>query len=164
MKRDKIAKRVVQAIALCSGLCGLMCVYLGARVAVDGVQDSDRLQKFALLLTFLGFGGIDIAVAWQALRRFGPNAIRNVVALVVFGLFAVMDMLLSPILDAPEESRVKPLLVLAILLLVFVLYRVLSGKLIELTGANKPSNGQNHGVDPCERAAYGDVGPKETDR
>jgi len=164
MKRDKIAKRGIQAIALCFGLYGLMCVYLGVCFAVDGVQDSDRLQAFAMFLMFLGFGGIGIAVAWQALRHFGPNAIRNVVALVIFGMFAVIDMLLSPILDAPEDSRIRPFLVLAALFFVFVLYRVLSGNLIELTGANEPSNGQNRGVGSCERAVCGDVGSKETDR
>ncbi len=164
MTRDKIAKRVVQAIALVFGLCGLMCVYLGTRVAVDGVQDSDRLRTFAMLLMFLGLGGIDIAIAWQALWRFGPNAIRNVVALAIFGMFPVIDTLLSPILDAPEDSRMKPLLVLAVLLFAFVLYRVLSGRLIELTGANESSSGQNRGVDPRARLGCGGVGPKETER
>lgn len=79
MKRDIAVKRMIQAVACGFGLLGLFAVSMGVCFAVDGIRNSDRSLLFFMPPFFLALGGIGIAIAWQALRRFGPTAIRNVV-------------------------------------------------------------------------------------
>ncbi len=153
MKRNAIAKFVVQAVALGFGLLGLIWVCIGLYAPVIGIRESDLFAMFFMTPMFLIVGGIVIAVAWQALRHFGPNAIKNVVALVILSAYAAV----STFLDRFEEiAREKEDLYFSamsvtLLLLAYLLYRVASKRLIEMTGTGAPNDGLNHATDPAGR-------------
>ncbi len=150
MKRNKITKFVVQAVALCFGLLGLIWIYLGIYAGVTGIRDSDRFVMFFMTPMFLIFGGIVTAVAWQALRHFGPTAIKNVVALVVLSGYTAVSTFLDRFEEAAREKGdlYFSALFFIPLLLAFVLYRALSRKLIELTEANASDNALSPATDP----------------
>jgi hypothetical protein len=150
MKRNTIAKLVVQAVALGFGLLGLTWVYCGIVFAVTGIRDSDPFTMFFMTPMFLIFGGIVTAIAWRALRRFGPTAIKNMVGLVVFSVYTAVSTLLDRFQDAAREKGDLYFAAMFFIpvLLAFLLYRVLSRKLIEMTEMNASNNGSNHATDP----------------
>lgn len=145
MKRDIVAKRVIQVIACGFGLLGLVAVCMGVCFAVEGIRNSDRRTLFLMAPQFLILGALPIAVAWQTLRRFGSNAIRNVVGLSMF--LAWSRLAWFPESSHHSEPRwqgelLEIALVLGPVCLAFLLYRVLSRKLIQMAGTaatNEPS-------------------------
>jgi hypothetical protein len=144
MKRDIVAKRVIQIVACGFGLLGLFAASMGVCFAVDGIRSSDRSQLFFMPPFFLALGGIGIAIAWQALRRFGPNAIRNVVGFFMFLVWS--ELAWFPESSEHSEPRgrghlLEAALVLGSLCLAFLLYRILSRKLIQMTGTGASNNG-----------------------
>ena len=151
MKRNAIAKLVVQAVALGFGLLGLMWVCMGIYSAVVGIRESDLFVMFFMTPMFLILGWIVIVVAWQALRHFGPNAIKNVVALIAFAAYGVMSEFLGRFLEATRDLKgnlYRPAIALVPILLAFLLYRVLSRRLIEMTGMDRSNNDLNRTADP----------------
>jgi hypothetical protein len=149
MKRNTIAKFVVQAVALGFGLLGLTWLWCGIDFAVTGVRDSDLVAVF-MSLVFLILGEIVTAIAWQALRRFGPTAIKNVVGLVVFSVYTAVSTFLDRFQDAAREKGDLCFAAMFFIpvLLAFLLYRVLSRKLIEMTETNASNNALTHATDP----------------
>ncbi len=153
MKRDIVAKRMIQIIAFGFGLLGLVAVCMGVSFAVEGIRNSDRRTLFLMAPQFLILGALPIVIAWQTLRRFGPTAIRNVVGLFTFLAW-------SQLAWFPESSRhseprwgselVEAALVLGPLCLAFLLYRILSRKLILAIGTDASSSGPAPGTNPHE--------------
>lgn len=156
MKRNTIAKFVVQAVALGFGLLGLTWVYIGIYFGVTGIRDSDRFVMFCMTPMFLILGGIVTAVAWQALRYFGPKAIKNVVGLVAFSAYTGMSTFLEPLQEATRHLKGDLYLSATVfipMLIAFLLYRVLSRKLIEMTGTDTSDNVVSRTVDPDGRGS-----------
>jgi hypothetical protein len=159
MKRDIVTKRAIQVVACGFGLLGLIAACMGVSLAIGGIHDSDRRAMLWMAPQFLLLGGIPIAIAWQALRHFGPNAIRNVVGFFMFLAWSLLAWF-------PESSQhgeprwqgelLEIALVLGPLYLALLLYRVLSRKLIQMTGTAIPSNGPTPANDKRER------NPRET--
>lgn len=150
MSRNTIAKFVVQGVALGFGLLGLLWVYIGIDFGVTGIRESDRFVMFFMTPMFLILGGIVIAVAWQALRRFGPTAIKNVVGLVMFSAYTAVSTFLDRFQEAARKKGdlyFSAMFVIPVLL-AFLLYRVLSRRLIEMTETNASNNALNHATDP----------------
>jgi len=136
MKKNTIAKLAVQAVGACFGILGLMWGYLGCHFAFTGIRDSDLFQMLYMTPMFFVFGGIVITVAWQSLRHFGPKAIQNVVGLVAFTVYSSIFMLLRPFQDATWDLKMRlhhAATFLIPMLLAYLLYRVASRKLIEIT-------------------------------
>jgi len=150
MKSSAIAKFVVQAVALGFGLLGLIWVCMGLYAPVIGIRHSDLFAMFFMTPMFLILGGIVIAVAWQALRHFGPNAIKNVVGLVAYSAYTAVIAFLDGFQEAVREkgNLYFSAMCLTPVLLAYLLYRVLSRKLIEMTGMDASSDGLNRTVDP----------------
>ncbi len=154
MKRDIVAKRVIQVVACGFGLVGLLWAFGGAGLVVTSVRESEGFWLFITAPFFFVLGGIGIAVAWQALRRFGPNAIRNVV-----GLF--MYLAWSQLAWFPKSSQhgealwrshlLEAALVLGPLCLALLLYRILSRKLIQMTEPAALSDGPDAAPNQHER-------------
>ena len=149
MNRPIVIRRIIQAVALAFGVLGLLWVLLAFFFAFVGIRESDRFALVVMTPTLLVFGGIVLAIAWQNVRRFGPNAIRNVTALVILVLYAcVPEWLylrestrsLGPFLDSA--------LGLLPLILAYLLYRFFSRKLIQLTGVE--TNPHEAGEVPSE--------------
>jgi len=155
MKRNAIAKFVVQAVAFCFGLLGLAWVYIGVYAGITSSLDSDLFGMIFMTPMLLILGGIVIAVAWQALRHFGPTAIKNVVGLVVFSAYTAVSTFLERFEEAAREkgNLYFSALFFIPVLLAFLLYRVLSRKLIEMTETNASNNGLNRTVDPRGRGS-----------
>lgn len=138
MNKRTITKRVVQAVAVAFGLLGLVWVSSGFLVTIAAIKESDRSVLFQTPLLFL-FGGIGVAIAWQNLRRFGPNAIKNVtclVALVLWGILASFDRPLESETAGIKTDLIEMAIFWIPLLLAFFLYRVVSNKLIQITQAD----------------------------
>ena len=136
MKRYTIAKLAVQAVGACFGILGLMWIDLGGYFAFTGIRDSDLFQMLYMTPMFFVMGGIVLAAAWQALRHFGPKAIQSVVGLVAFTVYTSMIMLLRPFQDATWDLKMRlhhAATFLIPMLLAYLLYRVMSRKLIEIT-------------------------------
>jgi hypothetical protein len=144
MKRDAIVKLAIQTVAICFGLLGLVSVWGGLSFLVMSIRDSDRSMLFITPPLFLLLGGAGIAVAWQAVRRFGPTAIRNVVGLMAFFAWSMLTWFPESSQDGGPRWRsdlVDAAIVLGSLCLAFLLYRMLSRKLIQMTGTATPSDG-----------------------
>jgi len=136
MKKNTIARLAVQTVGACFGILGLMCVYLGCHFAFTGIRESDLFQMLYMTPMFFLLGGIVITVAWQSLRHFGTKAIQNVVGLVAFSVYTASMMLFRPFQDATRDLEMKlhhAATFLIPMLLAYLLYRVLSRKLIEVT-------------------------------
>lgn len=153
MKRDIVAKRVIQVVACGFGLLGLFCVCLAAAFLVTGIWKAEWSLLFLSTPLFLALGGIEIAIAWQALRRFGPTAIRNVVGLFMY--FAWSQLAWFPESSHHSEPRwqsdlLEAALVLGPLCLAFLLYRILSRKLVQMTRTAASGNDPRLGAHPHE--------------
>ena len=138
MKKKTIAGLAVQVVAALFGVVGVTWVGLGLHFAVSGIRESDLFQMCYMTPMFLLLGGIVIAVAWQALRHFGPKAIQGVVGLIAFSVYTSISMLLRPFQDATWDLKMRlhhSATFLIPMLLAYLLYRVVSRKLIELTEA-----------------------------
>lgn len=139
MKRSAIAEFVIQAVALGFGLLGVTWVCLGIYSPVIGIREADLFVMFFMTPMFLILGGIVIAVAWQALWHFGPRAIKCVVGLVAYTAYTGMITFLRSFQEAIRGWKGDLYLsavFLIPLLLALLLYRVLSRKLIKMTGTD----------------------------
>jgi hypothetical protein len=135
MDKRKLTKLILQGAAIIFGLIGLVEIYMGVEFAITGIRDSDLFELFIMAPMFFLMGGLLLAVAWQNLRHFGPNSIRNVTFLLVFALYLfVPDIKLYQ--EATARLKTDLLQFAAFLipvLLGFVLYSVVSKKLIQIT-------------------------------
>jgi hypothetical protein len=164
MKRDIVVKLGIQTIATCFGLLGLVSAWGGVSFLVIGMRDSDRSLLFFMPPFFLALGGIGIAVAWQALRRFGPTAIRNVVGFFMFLAWSTLAWF-------PESSQhsdprwrsdlLEAALVLGPLCLAFLLYRILSRKLIQMMGTLASDDGLGSTTNMDKEGSRPDPGEDE---
>jgi hypothetical protein len=151
MKSKTIVKRVIQAVAVGFGLLGAIWICMGVYFPVVGIRASDLFALFFMTPMFLILGGIVVAIAWQALRHFGPNAIRNVVGLVAYAAYTGAIAWLHPYLEAsrrPKENLWAAAMVFGSMLLVYLLYRTLSRRLIEMTRPDASDQAPDHPVDP----------------
>ncbi len=138
MNRRKAAKLIVQAVAAGFGAFGLLWVYCGLHFAVTGLRDTDRFQVFCMTPIFLLMGGIFTVVAWQTLRRFGPKAIKDMVLIIALFAYGSTAALLDQFLGATqnlEKELYQLAAVIMPLVLAWLLYRILSKTLIEITKA-----------------------------
>lgn len=138
MHKRSIAKLVVQFAAVCFGVLGAMWVYFGCHFAFIGIRDADMFLMLYMTPMFILLGSILLAVVWQALRYFGPEAIRYVVGLGAFLLYSQMAVWLRPFQDATWKLQMRShhaATFLIPLLTAYLLYRVLSRKLIGMTTA-----------------------------
>jgi hypothetical protein len=138
MDKSRLTKLIVQTVAIAFGLIGLVWIYLGVEFAITGIRQSDRFALLCMTPMFFTLGGIVLAVAWQNLRRFGPNSIKNVTFLVVYSLYVI----LTPFDELSEETtwtrqtEFSQFVRFSIpLLLMFFVYSVVSRKLIQTTKA-----------------------------
>jgi len=144
MSKKTLTKLIVQSVAAIFGLLGLLCIGLVPDLIVAGIRDSDQFQTFLMALTFILMGGILLTVAWQAIRRFGPHAIRNVTGLVVLLAYSIMSKFLDPFQETTSDLRTETHYEFAKVFIpafiAYLFYRILSRKLIEIT---KPQNTQH---------------------
>lgn len=128
MKKRTITKLIVQGVAGAFGVLGLMWIFFGFLFAVTSIRQSDRFSMFYMASDLLLFGGICFAIAWQNLRHFGRKSIQYVAGLVAFSVYVGLITLMEPFMELyPSATSLIPLL------LAYLLYRVLSRKLIQLT-------------------------------
>jgi hypothetical protein len=135
MNRRTITKRIVQAVAVAFGLLGLLWVFGGLLFTVPAIMESDRSVLFDIPL-LLVVGGILLAIAWQNLRRFGPNAIKNVTCLVALTLWGILTSFDRSLESATADSRtalVRMAFFHIPLLVAIIFYVVVSKKLIRIT-------------------------------
>jgi hypothetical protein len=154
MKRAIVAKRAIQVVACGFGLLGLVCAYDGLCSAAGGFRDPSQCETFFTAAVSLIIGGVLIGVAWKALWRFGPNVIQSVVSLVLLVAWSLLAWVPEPSRD--NEPRwpgqlLEMALVLGPLYLAFLLYRILSRKLIQITGTAASSDGPSPSAYPQER-------------
>jgi len=135
MNKQTVTKRIIQAVAIAVGLLGLMFIFMGLYAAVADLREPDHLFTLCMVAMFLVIGGIDVAIAWQNLRRFGATSIKNVTALVVLLVWGGLLRLLEPLEEAAMDLEMHLLhsaMYLVPLILAYLLYRFLSRKLIQL--------------------------------
>jgi len=136
MNKGTLTKLIVQCVAVIFGLIGLLWISLVPDLVVTGIRDSDRFQTFLMALMFIFMGGILLAVAWQAIRHFGPNAIRNVTALVVLLAYSIMSEFLDPFEETTSELKTEThyefIKFFIPVVIAYLFYRALSRKLIEI--------------------------------
>ena len=85
-----IAMRVVQALAGLVGILGVTWIYLGLRFTVGAIADRD-LTGLIVVPMFLGFGGIMVAVAGQAIWRYSESAVTSIATLTGFAVFGFLS-------------------------------------------------------------------------
>ena len=136
MNKRYLTKLIVQIVATVYGLIGVIWVGIAIDSLVIGIKESDLFTLFMTLLFFV-FGGIVIAVAWQNLRHFGPNAIKNLTFLVVFTLYFVLIPLPKPSQEATWQTDILDFAQFSTpLLLAFFLYSAISKKLIQIISSS----------------------------
>jgi len=144
MNTRTVTKLIVQSVAVVFGLLGLLCIGLVPDLVVTGIRDSDPLQTYLMALMFILMGGILVAVAWQAIRRFGPHAIQNVTALVALLAYSIVSEFLDPFQETTSDLRTEThyefIRFFIPVVIAYLFYRILSRKLIEIT---KPENTQH---------------------
>lgn len=146
MRKRIITKRIVQVVAVAFGLLGLIWIFAGFNSAASGFGEPDRFATFYVAIGFLLLGGACVAIAWQSLRRFGPNAVRNVAGLAALLVFGGLMRLAEPLQEAARdlESDLYEFATFLIPLLLAVLfYKLLSRSLLQLTEAQ---SSQPHGA------------------
>jgi hypothetical protein len=129
MKKEKIVKLVVQTVAIAIGVLGLVWGILGLAFAVRGILESDLFGLYFMTPMLLSFGGILIIIAWRSIRNFGPRSIKNVVGLVVFSIYTALPKPQPPFKNLTWEICG----ILIPIIIGLLVYRVLSGRLIEMT-------------------------------
>ena len=130
MKKNRIAKLVVQTIAIAFGILGLLWVFIGLCFVVDVIRNPDQTPIYFMIIS-LPLGGILIAIAWQATRNFGTKAIRNVVGLIVFAIYTYL------LVPKPSQNLTWGFYRFLIpIFLAFLLYKLLSKILIKITRAD----------------------------
>jgi len=139
MKTNVIVRGVIKIIAGIFGLLGLAWMGMGVHFGVLGIRDRDMFQLAVMTPAFALMGGVVVAIGYQALWRFGPNAIRNVTALVCLALLGLVPTI-EPT-EKPADRMMRDLMDVAIhilpLILALLLYRLVSKKLIRLAGLEK---------------------------
>lgn len=148
MKKNTIARLAVQTVGVCFGILGLMWVYLGFHFAFTGVRDSDLFQMLYMTPMFLLLGAIVVTVAWRSIRHFGPKAVQAVTGLLAFSVYTGLMTLLRPFQEATWDLKMRlhhSATFLIPMLLSYLLYRVMSRKLIQLTETEsiQPTPGGN---------------------
>ncbi len=109
---------------------------MGIYFGIIGIRDSNSFSVFFMLPVFVISGGIVVLIAWQNLRHFGPTSIRAIVGLLAFAAHSSIFTLLRPFSDTAWELKMEALhfaTFVVPILLAYLLYRVVSRKLIELT-------------------------------
>ena len=131
-KRD-LTKLIVQIVATAYGLIGVLWVGIALDSLVIGIKESDLFALFLMTPLLFVLGGILMAVAWQNLRHFGPNTIKNLTFLVVISLYFVLTPLPKPSQEATWKTDLLNLTQFLVpILLAFFLYSAISKKLIKI--------------------------------
>ena len=162
MMKNTIARLAVQTVGACFGILGLMWVYLGCYFAFTGIRDSDLFQMLYMTPMFLLLGAIAVTVAWRSIRHFGPKSVQAVTGLLAFSVYTGLMALLRPFQEATWDLKMRlhhSATFLIPILLAYLLYRVLSRKLIQLTKTE--SIQQTPGGDSSTRADAGLGTPQE---
>ena len=136
-------------MAVAFGVLGLMWIVFGFHFAVLGISESDRFLKFCMAPWFLILGGICVAVAWQSIRRFGPNPIKSVTALVALSVYVGLSTFAEPPEEAVQNLKTElyylaPCLIP--MLLAYLFYRVVSRMLLQLTETDSSQPSQQGDV------------------
>jgi peptidoglycan/LPS O-acetylase OafA/YrhL len=105
MNKRNLIKLIVQIVATAYGLLGVLWVGMALTFAIKGTMESDPFALFFMTPLFFVFGGIVVAVAWQNLRRFGPNAIKNLTFLVIYTLYSVLTPFPKPSHEATWKTN-----------------------------------------------------------
>ncbi len=137
MNKHTVTKRIIQTVAVAFGLMGLMWISMSLYAAVAALREPDRLFTLCMQAMVLAMGGFVVAIAWLNLRRFGPTAIKHVVALVVLLAWSRLMILMQPFEDAAvalDLDLLYSIVDMVLLVLVYLSYRFLSRKLIALAG------------------------------
>ncbi|MHC4172405.1 MAG: hypothetical protein ACYST5_05625 [Planctomycetota bacterium] len=135
MRKDVITKRVIQAIAVCFGLLGLGWICIGIHFAVTDVLDRDMFLMLFTSMTLI-FGVVFVAIAYQSLRHFGPNSIKNVTGLAAFALYTILVNLVGSCIETTREPMMQLLGAGAIFILIlpaYIFYSIVSRRLIQIT-------------------------------
>jgi hypothetical protein len=162
IRKDVITKFVIQAIAVFLGIFSLVGIYLCVHLAVTFVWERDEFPMsfiIPMLILMLLIEVVTVAIAYQNIRHFGPNSIKNMTGLAAFYLYCILISHVGPYLTATRESMMQGLLSLAafliLILLAYFFYLVVSRKLIQLTETKniqqdaKPDD-ENGAVTPLE--------------
>ena len=83
MNKIKNTKLIVQGVAVAIGLIGILWIGMGLFFARQGIRESESFSIFFMTPMFIVLSGIVVAVAWQNLRCFSPNSIRNLTFLMI---------------------------------------------------------------------------------
>jgi hypothetical protein len=148
MTRPAVTKLIVQAVAVAFGVLGLLWIFFGFRFAVPSISESDRFL-ICMAPWFLILGGICVAVAWQSIRRFGPNPVKSVTALVALSVYVGLSTFVEPPEEVVQDLKTElyylaPYLIP--MLLAYLFYRVVSRMLLQLTETDSSQPAQQGDV------------------
>ena len=132
MNKRNLTKVILKIVATAYLLLGVIWIGMALIFAIIDIKESDLFTLFMTLLSFV-LGGIVIAISWQTLRHFGPNAIKNLTFLVVISLYLVLTPLPKPSQEATWKTDILNLTQFLVpILLAFFLYSAISKKLIKI--------------------------------
>jgi len=117
------------------GILGLMWICFGCWLVLTSIRESELFQMLCMASAFFIFGGIAIVAGWQSIRYFGTKAIQSVVALVAYSVYIGLLMLRSFLpITLDQKMRLHSFVTFFVpVLIAYLLYRVLTRKLIEIT-------------------------------
>lgn len=140
MNRAVVAKSVLQGIAIVVGLVGSTWAYIGMHFVILQFEEPDSFVGFFMVPLFLIMGGILLYVAYQTVRRFSAQAIRNLFILLAYAVYSVLLRFLGPYEEATRRLDMKlhhAATFLFPLLIAILFYKVMARALIKLTLAEE---------------------------
>ena len=154
MNKIKNTKLIVQGVAVALGLLGILWIDMGLFFARQGIRESESFSIFFMTPMFIVLGGIVVAVAWQNLRCLSPNSIRNLTFLFVLFLYSYGSDAISKLLEESTSETPSELVTLASFLvpviIAFILYSIISKKLIQIINTNNQHEDPNRPADAVD--------------
>ena len=129
MEKSILAKKIVQGVALCYGMVGLLFLGGGAYFAFYIDKNQDVVSKIIIISAFALPGCIIIFSTFQNIFRFGEKSIKSISAVITLSLSILFidwsKLFIERISNLLPARLFEGIIILSPLIIAFIIYSIL---------------------------------------
>jgi hypothetical protein len=137
MERPFIARRIVQGVAVCYGIFGILLLGGGVYFVIFVDENKELISKIIIISAFAFPGSIILFSSIQNIFRFGEKSIKSISAVITLSLsfFYInwSEILLERVSDLLPTRLYEGITILLPLVIAFIIYAFLVKIIVKIT-------------------------------